>query len=157
MAPKVDYVHCDGCKVCYNTCPMDIYGWDETTNQPVVAYPDECCYCGICELDCPQWCIDVEMPASAWQGWDKAKVPLVGPRQGTIPDRAVQAEGEIKHCEACGDEITGELTRKVIRGIPHHFCSESCYVFYRFDVPAPDRLAIYEALTIPVKLPTSQA
>ena len=69
---------------------------------------------------------------------------------------ALQTEAETKHCEACGDEISGELNRKVIRGVPHYFCSECCYVFYRVDVPVPDRLAIYEALTIPLKLPTGE-
>lgn len=137
-------------------CPMDVYSWDKTPSRPVVAYPDDCCYCGICELDCPQWCIDVEMPPSAWQDWKKVDVTLDGPRNGKIPDKAVQVEGETRYCEACGDKIIGEMTRKKARGIPHFFCSESCFVFYRFDVPVPDHSEIYRTLTIPIKLPTEK-
>jgi len=63
--PVVDYKLCIGCKTCYNNCPDDVYSWDEDRDQPLVAYPDECHYCAICELDCPQEAISVRLPLHA--------------------------------------------------------------------------------------------
>lgn len=60
--PKIDYRHCNGCRQCYDYCPLDIFGWDEEKGMPVVAYPGECRFCCICELDCLQKAINVELP-----------------------------------------------------------------------------------------------
>ena len=62
MPPIVDVNYCNGCKQCYNMCPLDIYAWDSKKKVPIVAYPDECSHCGICELDCLQLAIDVQLP-----------------------------------------------------------------------------------------------
>jgi NAD-dependent dihydropyrimidine dehydrogenase PreA subunit len=60
--PDIDYRHCDGCGVCYEHCPMDIFAWDEQKKLPIVAYPGECCFCCFCEVMCPQMAIDVRFP-----------------------------------------------------------------------------------------------
>ena len=63
---KVDFNKCNGCKICYNECPMDVFAWDEEKKKPVVAYPDECWYCGACEIDCPVKAIDLSLSILAW-------------------------------------------------------------------------------------------
>jgi NAD-dependent dihydropyrimidine dehydrogenase PreA subunit len=68
--PRIDYSFCDGCGSCYDNCPTDAFGWDDDKGLPVVVYPAECWYCGICELDCPEQAIDVEVPLNVklWFG-----------------------------------------------------------------------------------------
>ncbi len=50
----IDYRYCSGCRICYDICPTDVYGWNEDEKLPIVAYPGECWHCGACELDCPE-------------------------------------------------------------------------------------------------------
>ena len=61
----IDYSLCVNCKICYNVCPLDVYTWDEKLRLPVVSYPDECYHCGVCEIDCPSVCIDLQLPVHA--------------------------------------------------------------------------------------------
>ena len=60
--PKIDYRYCNGCGVCYENCPMDVFGWDEEEQMPVTAYPGECSFCCFCEIICPEVAIDVCIP-----------------------------------------------------------------------------------------------
>lgn len=43
---------CDGCGICVDICPNDVYrmGADE---KPIVAYAEDCHTCFQCETDCP--------------------------------------------------------------------------------------------------------
>jgi len=66
MTVKIDYHTCNGCGQCYRECPMDVIGWDEEKDMPLVAYPDECAYCGICEIECPKKAIDITYPVMLW-------------------------------------------------------------------------------------------
>jgi NAD-dependent dihydropyrimidine dehydrogenase PreA subunit len=60
--PKIDYRFCNGCGICYEHCPMDIFGWDEEKQMPTVDYPGECSCCCFCEVMCPEVAIDVTIP-----------------------------------------------------------------------------------------------
>ena len=62
MALKIDYKKCNGCKICYEECPGDVIGLDEDKEVPVDAYPDECWYCGHCEMHCPKEAIKIILP-----------------------------------------------------------------------------------------------
>jgi NAD-dependent dihydropyrimidine dehydrogenase PreA subunit len=75
--PKIDYTFCSGCRICYDTCSNDVFGWDGDKELPTVAYPGECWHCGTCELDCPERAINVEAPLNMklWLGI----YPKVGP------------------------------------------------------------------------------
>ena len=42
MPAKIDYHRCNGCKKCYDLCPMDVFSWNEKINMPRVAYEEEC-------------------------------------------------------------------------------------------------------------------
>jgi len=64
MLLKIDYSRCKACSICYRDCPMDVIGWDEEKDIPFVHYPYECCYCGNCELYCPEEAIEILLPAT---------------------------------------------------------------------------------------------
>lgn len=64
MPVKIDYHRCNGCRRCYDICPMDVYLWDEELKMPTVAYEEECWHCGICFMECPKRAIDVTLPVS---------------------------------------------------------------------------------------------
>jgi NAD-dependent dihydropyrimidine dehydrogenase PreA subunit len=60
---KIDYALCEGCKMCYEVCPTDVFGLDDANRLPTVDYPEECWYCGACILDCPaEGALHLELP-----------------------------------------------------------------------------------------------
>ena len=63
---KVDHSLCNGCKICYNGCPLDVFGWDYEKDIPLASYPDECWYCGACEIDCPAKAVDISQSIDQW-------------------------------------------------------------------------------------------
>ena len=56
---RIDYELCSNCKLCIQSCPLDILKWDEEKEQVVIQYPEECMCCFNCELDCPKEAIYV--------------------------------------------------------------------------------------------------
>ena len=66
MPVKIDCERCNGCRRCYDLCPLDVFTWNEETDMPVVAYEEECWICGICWMECPKRAIDITYPASCW-------------------------------------------------------------------------------------------
>ncbi|HUT79761.1 MAG TPA: 4Fe-4S binding protein [Candidatus Bathyarchaeia archaeon] len=56
----VDTNLCNSCEVCIERCPMDIIRLDEN-GFPYMKY-DECWYCGVCEEDCPEKALTIELP-----------------------------------------------------------------------------------------------
>jgi NAD-dependent dihydropyrimidine dehydrogenase PreA subunit len=47
---------CKGCNVCVEICVMDILMVNpEKGKAPVILYPDECYYDGLCVYNCPLW------------------------------------------------------------------------------------------------------
>ena len=63
MPPVIQTEGCIGCRLCYDTCPLDVFGFDPDRNVAIVLYPLECWHCGVCELECPEGVIDVQLPA----------------------------------------------------------------------------------------------
>ncbi|MCK4952746.1 ferredoxin family protein [Candidatus Bathyarchaeota archaeon] len=63
---KIDYKLCTGCKACYDECPLDVFGWNEEEDKPIILYPSECWYCGACEIDCPTKAVDVSQSIAQW-------------------------------------------------------------------------------------------
>ena len=61
--PRIDYERCNGCKICYEICPTDVFGFDEKGRVPRILYPNECNSCGACEYDCMQFAIKVVLPS----------------------------------------------------------------------------------------------
>lgn len=60
--PKIDYELCNGCRSCYEVCPSDAFDWDDQEGLPIIAYADECYYCGACDLECPEEAINLVWP-----------------------------------------------------------------------------------------------
>ena len=47
---------CDGCNVCVELCVMDILMPNPVAGRPpVILYPEECYYDGLCVYNCPRW------------------------------------------------------------------------------------------------------
>jgi NAD-dependent dihydropyrimidine dehydrogenase PreA subunit len=50
---------CNGCKICFKSCFIDVLKWDSGSKKPTVAYPAECVQCLYCEINCPQQAVKV--------------------------------------------------------------------------------------------------
>ena len=47
---------CTGCNICVDICVMDILMPNpEADKPPIILYPDECYYDGLCVSNCPVW------------------------------------------------------------------------------------------------------
>ncbi len=58
-----------------------------------------------------------------------------------------------ERCEFCQTEFGTRAVRKKIRGQPHTFCCEGCYVLWRYKRPACDREVFYQKFTIRAEAP----
>ena len=58
--PPIFNKNCIRCYKCVEICPGDILR--ESSDGPVVAYPDECWHCGACMMDCPVDAIQLNVP-----------------------------------------------------------------------------------------------
>ena len=58
---EIDRDSCSGCQTCFDSCFVDVYRWDDEAEQPIVAYPEDCTACNMCELECPTGAIEVVM------------------------------------------------------------------------------------------------
>ena len=56
----VDEELCTGCGECVERCPMDIIRLNDT-GFPYQKY-DECWYCMVCEEDCPENALIIDLP-----------------------------------------------------------------------------------------------
>ncbi len=56
MGVIVDKTKCVNCGLCVDICPEDILVMEDGVK---VAYPQECSWCGSCEIDCPVHAIKV--------------------------------------------------------------------------------------------------
>lgn len=55
---------CKGCGICVAFCPSHVLELDEAL-KVVVARPDQCTYCGDCEIRCPDFAIIVAVEAAS--------------------------------------------------------------------------------------------
>ena len=56
---EIDFDACSGCKTCYLACFADVIRWDAEAKRPVVAYPEDCVRCNLCEISCKDEAIKV--------------------------------------------------------------------------------------------------
>ena len=56
---RIDPELCNGCGICVNICPMDVFRMDKKTNKAIIQYPEDCMLCEFCVLDCPTGAITV--------------------------------------------------------------------------------------------------
>ena len=66
---------CKGCNVCVERCVMDIFvAHPEKGKPPIILYPDECWYDGVCVQSCPNWqegAITLNHPMSQRVRWKR--------------------------------------------------------------------------------------
>ncbi len=54
--------NCNACAICVDNCPGDVLEMDMAIGKPVVVYPDECWYCGVCRLECTADAVSYRCP-----------------------------------------------------------------------------------------------
>jgi adenylylsulfate reductase, subunit B len=65
MPPLIDPGACNGCGLCAESCPTDVFTRDKAGEIPEVRYPEECWHCNSCVLDCPQSAVRLRIPLPA--------------------------------------------------------------------------------------------
>jgi len=55
---------CNGCGLCIEECPVDVYVEDPETGKAKIAYLEDCWDCLLCELICPTEAIKVSPAAT---------------------------------------------------------------------------------------------
>lgn len=60
---SVDQDLCNGCSICIQDCPMDVFRMDEETEKAYVAYPNDCMACCLCEDECSPGAIALTLDA----------------------------------------------------------------------------------------------
>ena len=60
------------------------------------------------------------------------------------------SEETLFECEFYGRKFKHEPLKKNIKGKPHEFCSQSCFVLWFYDMPKNDREAFYDKYVVGV-------
>ena len=62
MQIQVNPEKCNGCGICVDIRPCDVFRLNGETGLAEAKYEADCWYCGACELDCPTQAIIVDLP-----------------------------------------------------------------------------------------------
>ncbi len=68
MEIRINKEFCKGCNYCIEYCPMKVYEPSDELNGkgyrvPIIARPEDCSECGLCELYCPEFAIILKKTA----------------------------------------------------------------------------------------------
>lgn len=55
---NINEKHCKACGICIGLCPKGVFG-EDYLGKAIVNNPDQCTGCKICEIHCPDFCIEV--------------------------------------------------------------------------------------------------
>ncbi len=62
MQIRISPERCNGCGVCVDICPCDVFRLHSETGLAEAKYEVDCWYCGACEMDCSARAIEVKLP-----------------------------------------------------------------------------------------------
>ena len=65
MPPMIDKEKCNGCGVCVDICPTDVFRMVNKGEPPEIRYFEECWHCNACVLDCKQTAVSLRIPLPA--------------------------------------------------------------------------------------------
>ena len=66
-----DKTKCTGCNTCVDSCRGDVLMPNPEGGEPIVMYPDECWYCGVCVSDCPVGACTLNHPINQRITWKR--------------------------------------------------------------------------------------
>jgi len=102
---QLDLELCKACGVCIELCPDKVFDRDKL-GYPVLARPEECSQCLLCELHCPDFAIEVRRrerkaagEAPAAEGAPAEEAPAL-----TQADLIAASSGAPSPDEACGHD-----------------------------------------------------
>jgi NAD-dependent dihydropyrimidine dehydrogenase PreA subunit len=76
---SINFAACTGCVKCYQGCPTDVFRWNADIARPIVAFPDDCSSCYVCEDLCPVDCIHIAEERSQRRQrsiYDRLNIPI---------------------------------------------------------------------------------
>ena len=90
MAVKIDERYCKGCNICIAVCPKNVLERSSALNKkgvavPLVARPQDCIKCRICEMNCPEFAIDVIDENKSAPASSAVKKPSAAPAAPALP------------------------------------------------------------------------
>ena len=95
---QLDLELCKACGICIAVCPEHVFDTAEM-GEAVVARPDDCTMCLLCELHCPDFAIEVRRREQ------KSKEPAAGGAPAlTQADLIAAASGGQSPDETCGHD-----------------------------------------------------
>jgi NAD-dependent dihydropyrimidine dehydrogenase PreA subunit len=50
---KIDVKLCNGCGMCIQICPTDVFRMDKKSRKAIITYPEDCQVCELCMVNCP--------------------------------------------------------------------------------------------------------
>lgn len=92
---SLDLELCKACGICIELCPDKVFDRDKLGN-PVLARPEDCTQCLICELHCPDFAIEVRRRER------KVKAPVI-----TQEDLIAATSGAQSPDEVCDHDSEG--------------------------------------------------
>ncbi len=103
---RLDLELCKACGICIEVCPDKVFDRDKL-GYPVLARPEDCSQCLLCELHCPDFAIEVRRRERKSAG--KGKPAAAGEPAETAPkltqdDLIAATSGAVSPDEACGDD-----------------------------------------------------
>ena len=68
MSVRIIKEFCKGCEYCLEICPQQVFELKKNSSQlnsrgyyvPIVAHPEKCSKCRMCELICPDFAIEID-------------------------------------------------------------------------------------------------
>ena len=55
---RIDFGLCNGCGICVERCPMDVFRMDKEAKKAFIKYVRDCQSCFLCVRECPENAID---------------------------------------------------------------------------------------------------